>query len=235
VLPRDEAIGHIKAAIRKSYSKRGAAVVQKNFDAVDATLAHLHQVQVPAAASSAKHVPPPAPSNATDFVKRVPGIMIANHGDRLPVSAFPIDGTWPTGTAKWEKRNIATEIPVWDAALCIQCNKCALVCPHAAIRVKVYDADALDAAPPTFKHVPFKSTDLPGEYTVQVAPEDCTGCSLCVMMCPAKDKTNPAHRAIDMAPQAPLRQAERDNYAFFLDLPEVDRTHIKPDVKSTQF
>jgi pyruvate-ferredoxin/flavodoxin oxidoreductase len=235
VLPRDQAIAHIKGAIEKSYKKRGAAVVQKNFEAVEATLAHLHEVSVPASPTASHRIPSMVPDTAPDFVKRVTAVMLANHGDRLPVSAFPIDGTWPTGTAKWEKRNIATEIPVWDAALCIQCNKCALVCPHAAIRVKVYDAGALHAAPPTFKHVPFKSTDLPGEYTVQVAPEDCTGCSLCVMMCPAKDKADPAHRAIDMAPQAPLRQPERDNYAFFLDLPEVDRTHIKPDVKSTQF
>jgi pyruvate-ferredoxin/flavodoxin oxidoreductase len=235
VLPRDQAIAHIKGAIEKSYKKRGAAVVQKNFEAVEATLAHLHEVSVPASPTASRRLPSMVPDAAPDFVKRVTAVMLANHGDRLPVSAFPIDGTWPTGTAKWEKRNIATEIPVWDAALCIQCNKCALVCPHAAIRVKVYGADALNAAPPTFKHVQFKSADLPGEYTVQVAPEDCTGCSLCVMMCPAKDKADPAHRAIDMAPQAPLRQAERDNYAFFLDLPEVDRTHIKPDVKSTQF
>jgi pyruvate-ferredoxin/flavodoxin oxidoreductase len=249
VLPRDQAIAHIKGAIEKSYKKRGAAVVHKNFEAVEATLAHLHEVSVPASPTASRRLPSMVPDAAPDFVKRVTAVMLANHGDRLPVSAFPIDGTWPTGTAKWEKRNIATEIPVWDAALCIQCNKCALVCPHAAIRVKVYDADALDAAPPAFKHVPFKSTPgsdpfcgdnqakrgLTPKYTVQVAPEDCTGCSLCVMMCPAKDKTNPAHRAIDMAPQAPLRQPEHDNYAFFLDLPEVDRTHIKPDVKSTQF
>jgi len=161
--------------------------------------------------------------------------MLANQGDRLPVSAFPVDGTWPTGTAKWERRNIAAEIPVWDEALCIQCNKCALVCPHAAIRVKVYPPETRADAPATFKHVPFKGNDLRGDYTVQVAPEDCTGCSLCVMMCPAKDKANPSHRAIDMAPQPPLRDAERANYAFFLNLPEVDRTRVKHDVKGTQF
>ncbi len=131
-------------------------------------------------------MPPLVPDEAPDFVKRVTAVMLADQGDRLPVSAFPIDGTWPTGTAKWEKRNIAAEIPVWDAQLCIQCNKCALVCPHAAIRVKVYPAATLGDAPSTFKHVPFKSTDLPGEYTVQVAPEDCTGCALCVMMCPGQ-------------------------------------------------
>ena len=235
VLPRDEAIGHIKTAIRKSYSKRGAAVVQKNFDAVDDTLAHLHEVQVPATASSSRHVPPPVPPGAPDFVTRVSGIMIANQGDRLPVSAFPADGTWPTGTSRWEKRNIATEIPVWDEALCIQCNKCAMVCPHAAIRVKIFDEAAVASAPPTFKHVPYRSHDLKGLYSVQVAPEDCTGCAVCVSVCPAKEKANPPHRAVYMQPQAPLREAERTNYQFFLDLPEVDRTLVHNDVKGTQF
>jgi len=243
VLPRADAIAHIKRAIEKTYKKRGAAVVQKNFEAVDAALAHLHEVSVPASPTASRHMPPIVADAAPDFVKRVTAVMLANHGDKLPVSAFPIDGTWPTGTARWEKRNIAAEIPVWDEALCIQCNKCALVCPHAAIRVKVYDPATLAGAPSTFKHVPFKTaaprTSEPANprtaYTVQVAPEDCTGCALCVMMCPAKDKADPSHRAIDMAPQAPLRDGERDNYAFFLNLPEVDRTRLKLDVKSSQF
>jgi len=235
VLPRDEAIAHIKQAIEKTYKKRGQAVVQRNFAAVDATLAHLYQVAVPASPTASRYKPASVPDEAPDFIKRVTAVMLANKGDRLPVSAFPVDGTWPTGTAQWERRNIAADIPVWDASLCIQCNKCALVCPHAAIRVKVYPHEALASAPATFKHVPFKGTDLRGEYTVQVAPEDCTGCELCVMMCPAKDRANPSHRAIDMAPQPPLREAERDNYAFFLDLPDVDRTLVKADVKGTQF
>jgi pyruvate-ferredoxin/flavodoxin oxidoreductase len=235
VLPRAEAIAHIKHAIEKTYHKRGDEVVQRNFDAVDATLARLSEVAVPGAPTAVRHMPSVVPDGAPDFVKRVTAVMLANQGDRLPVSAFPIDGTWPSGTAKWEKRNVAVSIPIWDEELCIQCNKCALVCPHAAIRVKVYPPDALEAAPATFKHVPFKSSELHGDYTVQVAPEDCTGCELCVMMCPAKDKANPLHRALLMTPQAPLRDAERVNYAFFLDLPEADRTRIKPDVKSTQF
>jgi len=235
VLPREAAVAQIKRAIEKTYRKRGPSVVQRNFEAVDAALAHLAEVAVPAAPSALRHKPPILPDAAPDFVKRVTGVMLANRGDLLPVSAFPVDGTWPTGTAKWERRNIAAEIPVWDEALCIQCNKCALVCPHAAIRVKVYPAEARAGAPATFKHVPFKGSDFRGDYTVQVAPEDCTGCTLCVMICPAKDKEDASHYAIAMAPQPPLREAERDNYAFFLELPEVDRTLVKPDVKSTQF
>jgi pyruvate-ferredoxin/flavodoxin oxidoreductase len=243
VLPREEAIGHIKHAIEKTYGKRGEAVVRQNFEAVDATLAHLFEVAVPASATSSRRLPPLVPDAAPDFVKRVTAVMLANQGDRLPVSAFPIDGTWPTGTSKWEKRGIAGEIPAWNQELCIQCNKCALVCPHAAIRVKVYPHDALAGSPHTFKHMAFKSAagsrlfdDADGAvYTVQVAPEDCTGCELCVMMCPGKDKQHPDNRALVMAPQALLRDAERENYSFFLDLAEVDRAWIKPDVKSTQF
>jgi pyruvate-ferredoxin/flavodoxin oxidoreductase len=235
VLPREQAIAEIKRTIEKTYKKRGDAVVRRNFEAVDATLAHLHEVAVPASPTASRRLPPFIPQQAPDFVKRVTAVMLANQGDRLPVSAFPADGTWPMGTAQWEKRNIATEMPVWDPALCIQCNKCALVCPHAAIRVKVYDPARLAGAPAMFKAVPYKGPDFTGHYTVQVAPEDCTGCSLCVMMCPAKDKGNPRHRAIDMAPQAFLREVERENYAFFLDLPEADRTAVRADVKSTQF
>ena len=235
VLPREQAIARIKRAIEKTYKKRGDAVVQRNYEAVDATLAHLHEVAVPASPTASYRLPPLIPDRAPDFVKRVTAVMLANQGDRLPVSAFPVDGTWPTGTAQWEKRNVATEIPVWDPLLCIQCNKCALVCPHAAIRVKVYDPARMTDAPAMFKGTPYKGPDFAGHYTVQVAPEDCTGCSLCVMMCPAKDKGNPRHKAIDMAAQAPLREVERENYAFFLDLPEADRTAVRPDVKSTQF
>jgi pyruvate-ferredoxin/flavodoxin oxidoreductase len=235
VLPRDQAIASIKESIEKTYKKRGDAVVQRNFDAVDATLARLHEVVVPPSPTASYRLPPLIPDRAPDFVKRVTAVMLADQGDRLPVSAFPVDGTWPTGTAQWEKRNVATEIPVWDPLLCIQCNKCALVCPHAAIRVKVYDPQRMADAPAMFKGVPYKGPEFTGHYTVQVAPEDCTGCSLCVMMCPAKDKGNPRHKAIDMAAQAPLREVERENYAFFLDLPEADRTVVRPDVKSTQF
>ena len=236
VLPREEAIEHIKHSIEKTYGKRGPEVVQRNFAAVDDTLAHLQLVTVPGAVSSTRTRPPMVAPAAPDFVQRVTSVMLSNQGDLLPVSAFPIDGTWPTGTAQWEKRNIAQEIPVWDASICIQCNKCALVCPHAAIRAKVFPPEQAAGAPATFKHVPFKGNDFKGlEYALQVAPEDCTGCALCVAMCPAKDKSNPKHKAIDMVAQAPLREPERDNYAFFLDIPDIDREHVKLDVKGTQF
>lgn len=236
VLPRDEAIIHIKEAIKKTYGKRGDLVVQANFAAVDAALAQLHEITVPAAASSLRHPAPIVSADAPDFIQRVTAMMMSNQGDLLPVSAFPVDGTWPSGTAKWEKRSIATEIPVWDEGLCIQCNKCALVCPHAAICAKLATPEALGDRPETFKAVPFKGNDHAGmEYIIQVAPDDCAGCSLCVMVCPAKDKSNPKHKALDLHPQRPLREAERENYAFFLDLPEVDRNTVKSDAKSTQF
>jgi len=236
VLPREEAIDRIKQTIRKTYLKRGEHVVQANFEAVDRALANLHRMTVPAAVTATRKKPPVVSAEAPDFVQRVTAVMLANHGDRLPVSAFPVDGTWPMGTAQWEKRNIALEIPVWDEALCIQCNKCAMVCPHAAIRAKVYAPEHLDGHPETFKAVDYKGPEFAGmKYTIQVAPEDCTGCTLCAVVCPAKDKSNPRHRALDMHVQRPLREPERDNYAFFLDLPEADRTSVKPDIKHVQF
>jgi pyruvate-ferredoxin/flavodoxin oxidoreductase len=236
VLPREEAIAQIKTAIKKTYGKRGEEVVRKNFAAVDQTLANLHQVKVPAAVHATRSMPPIVSSEAPDFVQRVTAMMLANKGDLLPVSAFPVDGTWPTATAQWEKRNIALDIPVWDPSICIQCNKCAIVCPHAAIRAKVYAPEALAAAPATFKSMDFKGGEFKGmKYTIQVAPEDCTGCTLCAMVCPAKDKSNPKHKSLDMEPQRPLRDAEAANYAFFLGLPDPDRTKIKADVKGSQF
>jgi pyruvate-ferredoxin/flavodoxin oxidoreductase len=237
VLPRDEAIAQIKQAIEKTYSKRGAEVVKRNFEAVDATLAELHEVRVPQAVTAVRQRPPLVSPDAPDFVQRMTAVLLAGKGDLLPVSAFPVDGTWPVGTAKWEKRNLALEIPVWDEVLCIQCNQCALVCPHAAIRAKVYDPAALAGAPATFKSVPYKGLEFRDRrYTIQVAPEDCTGCDLCVHVCPVKDRTNPRHKAIDMHPQAPLRDAERDNYAFFLAIPDTTRAALsKVDHKTSQF
>ncbi len=236
VLPREEAIEQIKKSIKKTYGRKGDEVVQRNFAAVDHTLGHLFKVQTPDSVTTTRSMPPMVPDAAPDFVKRISGVMLSGKGDYLPVSAFPVDGTWPTATAQWEKRNLASEIPVWEKELCIQCNKCAMVCPHAAIRAKVYSPDELADAPATFKHMPYKASDLKGnEYTIQVAPEDCTGCSVCVEVCPAKDKANPKRKAINMAPQAPLRMPERENYQFFLDLPEPDRTKLRLDVKGSQF
>jgi pyruvate-ferredoxin/flavodoxin oxidoreductase len=237
LLPREEAIKHIKKSIEKTYGKRGPEVVRRNCEVVDQALAHLHEIPVPVAASARSGRPPLVSERAPDFVQKVTAVILAGKGDLLPVSAFPVDGTWPVATAKWEKRNLALEIPVWDPKICIQCNQCALVCPHAAIRAKVYDESALPGAPPTFKSTVYKGNDYKGkQFTIQVAPEDCTGCNLCVNVCPAKDRTNPKHKAIDMHPQAPLRGTERANYGFFLDLPEVNRTEIvKIDHKSSQF
>jgi pyruvate-ferredoxin/flavodoxin oxidoreductase len=235
ILPREEAIQHIKKSIEKTYGKRGPEVVRRNWEVVDQSLAHLHEVKVPTAVSATRARPPLVSEKAPDFVQKITAVMMAGKGDLLPVSAFPVDGTWPIGTAKWEKRNLALQIPVWDTKVCIQCNQCALVCPHAAIRAKVYPSDLLAGAPAAFLSDDFKSNEMKGwKYTIQVAPEDCTGCTLCVQVCPAKDKTNPRHKAIDMAPQRPRREVERENYAFFLGLPEADRTQMRLDLKSSQ-
>jgi pyruvate-ferredoxin/flavodoxin oxidoreductase len=236
VLPKEEAIAAIKKGVEKSYGKKGSAVVQKNFEAIDQTLMNLHRVSLPDEVTSRFSLPPIVPGNAPDFVKKVTAVMLAGKGDLLPVSAFPVDGTFPTGTTRWEKRNLAAEIPVWDDVLCIQCNKCAMVCPHAAIRAKVYEPGKLAGAPLTFKSTDFRGTEWKGsKFTIQVAAEDCTGCTLCVMVCPAKDKSNPRHKAIDMHPQLPLRESERANYDFFLALPEADRGKLRLDVKGAQF
>jgi len=227
VLPRDEAIEEIKRTIQKTYGKRGEAVVQKNWAAVGQTLANLHEVILPAGVSSSFDVLPVIPEAAPPFVRDVLGAMISGRGDSLPVSAFPADGTYPTGTARWEKRNIAQEIPVWDEELCIQCGKCVLVCPHAVIRAKVYDSSGLAGAPPTFKSAKPRWRGIEAlRYTLQVAPEDCTGCTLCVEICPAKSKSEAKHKAINMERQAPLRESERHNWDFFLSLPEFDRNKL---------
>ena len=236
ILPIEQAITEIKKTIQETYGKWGADTVQQNLAAVDQALAHLHEVRLPDHVTATRAFAPLVPDEAPDFVKKVTALLLAGKGDWLPVSAFPVDGTWPVGTAKWDKRNLAQEIPVWDPVICIQCNKCAMVCPHAAIRAKVYAPVALTGAPSAFKAVDYKGHEFPGfRYTIQVAPEDCTGCNLCVMVCPAKDKSNPKHKAIDMQAQRPLREIERANYAFFLQLPEADRTTVKPDVKGIQF
>jgi pyruvate-ferredoxin/flavodoxin oxidoreductase len=227
VLPRNEAIEAIKHSIEKTYGKRGESVVKKNFAAVDAALDHLHEVKVPDKVTAVFDIRPAVPAAAPSFVQRVTARIIAGEGDDLPVSAMPPDGTFPTATAQWEKRNIALEIPEWDQDLCIQCGKCVLVCPHSVIRAKVYDDSYLGNAPATFKAVPARWKDMKErKYTLQVAPEDCTGCTLCVQVCPAKSKSEVKHRAINMVAQPPLREAEAANWDFFLKIPETDRTAL---------
>ncbi|MCR4377419.1 MAG: pyruvate:ferredoxin (flavodoxin) oxidoreductase, partial [Rhodospirillales bacterium] len=237
VIEHNEAIRHIKEAIGHSYGKKGHKVVEMNEAAVDSALAHLEEVIVPLQADAACELLQTVPVNAPKFVREVTAEMMAGRGDMLPVSAFPVDGTWPLGTAKWEKRNLADEIPVWEEGLCIQCNKCALVCPHAAIRVKAYPAAVLASAPATFKSMDYKGKEF-GEgvkYSVQVAPEDCTGCSLCVHVCPGKDKQNPERLSLMMQPQPALKVQERENFAFFLNLPEADRAVLRSTLKMSQF
>jgi pyruvate-ferredoxin/flavodoxin oxidoreductase len=227
VLPREEAIAQIKKSIQKTYGKRGEAVVQKNFAAVDAALAHLKRVELPAAATSSFDLAGAFSSKAPKFVHDVLGKIAEGKGDLIPVSAIPAGGAFPSGTAKWEKRNIAQFIPVWDKDLCIQCGKCVMVCPHAVIRAKIYAPELGDKAPAAFKWAKPKWRGMEDQrYTLQVAPEDCTGCALCVETCPVKNKSDASKKAINMAPQEPLRAPERENWEFFLSLPEVDRAKL---------
>ncbi len=237
VLPREQAIEQIKHAIEKTYGKRGEAVVKKNFEAVDATIENLYEVKVPAKVTSKTTRRPTVSNDAPAFVKNVLAPMISYNGDDLPVSAMPADGTYPLGTTQWEKRNIALNIPVWEPDLCIQCGKCVMVCPHAVIRHKVYDEKLVAGAPETFKHMPskFKEFSQGMAYTIQVAPEDCTGCSLCVEVCPAKDKSAVGRKAINMTPQPALREAEAKNWDFFLQIPDMDRKLFNPStIKNSQ-
>ncbi len=227
VLPRDEALFKIKEAIRKTYGKRGEPVVQRNFAAVDQALDHLHEVRVPDQADSDHRMRSPVPPEAPAFVREVTAKMIARQGDSLPVSALPVDGTYPSGTTRWEKRNISLEIPVWDEDLCIQCGKCVLICPHAVIRAKVYDKALLENAPERFKHAPARWKEYrDSAYTLQVAPEDCTGCTLCFEICPVKNKSNVSLRAVNMAPQEPILEDERANWDYFLELPDTPRPEL---------
>jgi len=255
VLPQDKSIEYLKKAIKKTYGRKGDAVVQMNFKAVDSAVAALKEVKIPGRPAGKKQKPPVVSANAPEFVKKVTAVIMSQQGDNVPVSAMPEDGTWPTGTTKWEKRNIAVEIPQWDEKLCIQCGQCSLVCPHAAIRVKVYDPSYLKQAPPTFKSVDAKGKEFQGlKYTVQVAPEDCTGCGSCVYNCPVREKTDVVtgtnHRvmdtvekvqetgrhAINMADQIPLRRPEAENFEFFRSIPDPDpSTYKKGTIKGSQF
>jgi pyruvate-ferredoxin/flavodoxin oxidoreductase len=237
VLPREEAIEAIKTSIKKTYGSKGEEVVRKNFQAVEQTIANLLEVPVPAQATSAVERPPVVAAEAPEFVQNVTATILANLGDTLPVSAFPVDGTFMTGTAQWEKRNIALEIPSWEPDICIQCGKCAIVCPHASIRIKAYDEKLAANVPATFKWMKAKGSEFePGmAYTVQVAPEDCTGCGLCVEVCPARSKKETRLKALNMVPQLPIRESERANYSFFLDLPEYDRRLVRmSSIKANQ-
>jgi pyruvate-ferredoxin/flavodoxin oxidoreductase len=236
VLPRDRALAAIKESIRKTYASKGQAVVQRNEDAVDQALAHLHRIEVQDEPAGHQPETISIPSAAPAFVRETIAPMLGGRGDAIPVSLLPADGTYPSGTSRWEKRNLADDIPVWDTRICIQCGKCAFVCPHAAIRIKAYEPSHLEQSPPTFKHTPYKGAEYAGmAYTIQVAPEDCTGCQLCVQVCPAHDKST-GTLALEMRAQRPLRDSERTNYAFFLNLPEVDRRTVKTQsVKGSQF
>ena len=238
IIPAEQAIAEIKNSIVQTYGKKGGEkIVAQNNAAVDAALAGLAEVKYPAAASSKLHMVPPVPADAPPFVKDVLGMMIANRGDDLPVSALPPDGTFPTGTTKYEKRSIAQDIPIWDPKICIQCGLCSLVCPHASIRMKVFDPAVLNGAPAGFRSTDYKGKEFEGwKFTIQVAPDDCTGCGVCVDVCPAKDKERAKHKAIDMEPKMPHLDRERENFAFFLDkIPDVDRTKVKADtIKGSQ-
>jgi pyruvate-ferredoxin/flavodoxin oxidoreductase len=238
VLPRESAINQIKKSIRKTYGKKGEEIVNMNIQAVDKTLENLYEINItektpqspiPSDALSLPKCPQsPFPDTAPDFIKNVLGKMLCREGDDLPVSALPVDGTYPTGTSKWEKRNIAEEIPVWDADVCIQCGKCVMVCPHSVIRSKVYAPEELENAPATFKSANPREHDWHDlKFTIQVAAEDCTGCGICVDVCPAKNKAEPRKKAINMAAQRPLREQERENWDFFLNLPNPDRRNLQ--------
>jgi pyruvate-ferredoxin/flavodoxin oxidoreductase len=228
VLPRDQAIDAIKYSIKKTYGKKGEEVVAMNLKAVDNTLAHLHEVPVPQRANGSGGLLPPVTPNAPPFVREVLGRLTAGEGDELPVSAFPVDGSFPTATAQYEKRNLALDVPVWDEKVCIQCLKCVAICPHATIRAKVYEPAALNGAPASFKSADARVPEFKGmKFTLQVAVEDCTGCALCVDICPARNKAEAKLKAINMRPQAPLRMPERANWDFFVGLPELDRRKLK--------
>jgi len=240
VMPRDEALAAMKDSITKTYGRRGRLIVEKNHAAIDRSLDELVEVHVPASptatASSADQLAAATIAGASEFVERVTMQMMAGKGDLLPVSAMPIDGTFPTGTTRFEKRKLATEIPVWEPDLCIDCGKCAIVCPHAAIRMKAYEPDAIEAAPSGFKSKPFRSRELVDhQLTVQVAPDDCTGCGVCVDVCPAKDKSEVKRKSINMRSAAEHRDVERERWDFFGLIPELERTAISHDsVKNSQ-
>ncbi|NLI84619.1 MAG: pyruvate:ferredoxin (flavodoxin) oxidoreductase [Propionibacterium sp.] len=230
VVPREQALARIKASVEASYGRRGRTIVERNFAAIDASVTALAELQIPAIADGVAHRMPPMPQFAPDFVKQVTAVMLRGEGDLLPVSAMPVDGTWPSGTSKYEKRGIAEEIPIWDPSLCIDCGKCAIVCPHSAIRIKVTPAADLADAPDGFLSKQYKDRKLlDHQLIVQVAPDDCTGCGICVDICPARSKTEVKHKSINMSPRREHLERERTNFEYFLGLPEMDRTKVRHD------
>lgn len=236
ILPKDEAINKIKEAIKKTYGSKGEDIVKKNYKAVDETLEHLHEIKYPESVTSSIELPPIVSEKAPDYVKNVLAKIMEGKGDDISVSGMPIDGTFPSGTTKWEKRNIALSVPAWEEDLCIQCGKCAMVCPHATIRIKAYPKSFTENAPATFKHTDARGKEYDGlAYTIQVAVEDCTGCELCVEVCPAKDKKETGRKALNMVPQLPIRTQERENFEYFLQIPEFDRREVKVNtIKGSQ-
>jgi pyruvate-ferredoxin/flavodoxin oxidoreductase len=238
VLPKDEAILKIKESIKKTYGSKGDEIVKQNYQAVDKTLENLHKIELSEVKITEVQVPPSVSVNAPEFVKKTLAKMIEGTGDDVAVSEMPIDGTFPSGTTQWEKRNIALEVPVWDQEWCIQCGKCAMICPHASIRIKAYDEKILNNAPSTFKKMEAKGKEFEAgtAYSIQVAVEDCTGCGLCVEICPAKNKHEVKLKALNMAPQIPIREQEKVNFEYFLSLPEMDRAKVNVGtIKGSQF
>ncbi|MEW6195686.1 MAG: pyruvate:ferredoxin (flavodoxin) oxidoreductase [Bacteroidota bacterium] len=236
ILPKEEAIEQIKKSIKKTYGSKGEEIVRKNFEAVDQTLENLFKIDYPKSITSTIELPPIVANEAPDYVKNVLGKMMAGKGDKVTVGEMPIDGTFPSATTRWEKRNIALDVPAWDPEICIQCGKCAMVCPHASIRIKSYDKEYLKSAPSTFKYMDAKGKEFPEgyAYTIQIAVEDCTGCELCVEVCPAKNKKETRLKALNMTPQIPIREQERANWDFFLTLPEMDRRKINTGLIKSQ-
>jgi pyruvate-ferredoxin/flavodoxin oxidoreductase len=228
ILPREDAITAIKRAIRHTYGRRGRLIVERNFAAVDLALAALHEVKVPRRVTATASRRVPVPADAPEFVRSVTAELMAGRGDLLPVSVLPADGTFPLGTARYEKPSLAETIPLWDPEICIDCAKCPLVCPHAAIRMKLFEPDALEGAPGGFKWKEWRGRDFPGMLmTIQVAPDDCTGCGICIDVCPARSKDVARHKSLDPAPKQPLLEQERASFEFFLGIPELDRTRVE--------
>lgn len=237
VLPIDEALKALRASLEDTWGRRGPEVVRRNLAALEGTLDALKEVPVPEAPTTERHRPPAVPSDANDFAQRVTRLLLEGRGDELPVSAFPPDGTWPTGTSKLEKRAIALDIPIWQPDLCVQCNFCSMICPHSAILTKVYDPSQLDHAPESFRSLPeaFEPAFEGQRYTVQVAPEDCTGCGLCIEVCPAKDRQDPARRALVSEPLAKHRETERENFEFFESLVSAPLDALPIDHRTAAF